>query len=198
MTVHFLKTEKLYFKQVWAKVKPFELRKDDRTPGYRVGDHLVLREMVLRKILYGPSLIIYTGREVVCKVTNILNVREFIPCDIDAGNWVVMGLEEVNRCEDGMISERLKGVTIDTVKVTEKKEREETMNKLFTNHLEQAARKLQAVEDTEYLMKLSNDLLTLLILYTKRLQEVEEEVGIRVDEAEEMEKFEALKKSIGG
>jgi len=60
VTVHDLKTHPKPFSQVWDRIKPFEIRKNDRN--YEIGDILFLRE-------YDPKEDTYSGRIVVARVT---------------------------------------------------------------------------------------------------------------------------------
>jgi hypothetical protein len=69
MTVHDLKIWPQYFDTVLSCVKTFEARKADRD--YRVGDHLVLREW--------SKIEEYTGREVIVRITYILDGELAIP-----------------------------------------------------------------------------------------------------------------------
>lgn len=61
--IHELKTINPHFKQVWDGDKTFELRKNDRD--FRVNDWLKLKE-------YDKEYDLYSGREVMCLVTHIL------------------------------------------------------------------------------------------------------------------------------
>lgn len=63
MTTHQLKTWPEYFQASWDGLKPWELRKDDRT--FRVGDELHLRE-------FDPKTQRYTGRNIHAKIEYIL------------------------------------------------------------------------------------------------------------------------------
>lgn len=60
---HDLKTDPDFFVEVWAGLKPFEIRKDDR--GFCAGDWLLLRE-------YDRESESYSGRELTAEVTYVL------------------------------------------------------------------------------------------------------------------------------
>lgn len=64
--LQFLKTDKNEFDLVYKGLKTFEIRKDDREPGYLVGDVLCLRETdnTGEQMKNGAALE-YTGRQ--CK-----------------------------------------------------------------------------------------------------------------------------------
>lgn len=59
--VHKLKTWPGYFWAIAARAKTFELRMNDRTGGFKVGDHLLLQE-------YRPTRQEYTGSEILVRV----------------------------------------------------------------------------------------------------------------------------------
>lgn len=63
MKTHELKTVNPYFQQVWDGDKTFELRKNDRD--FKVNEWLKLKE-------YDKESDTYSGREVACLVTHIL------------------------------------------------------------------------------------------------------------------------------
>jgi hypothetical protein len=63
---HFLKTDKTEFEAVYSGVKTFEIRKDDRNPGYFVGDVLCLKETEKTgQEMQDGAALEYTGRK--CK-----------------------------------------------------------------------------------------------------------------------------------
>lgn len=66
--VHTLKTWDEYFEAIWLKQKKFEVRIDDRE--YKKGDILQLQEWDTKKEEY-------TGREMFCDVTYMLEGGEF-------------------------------------------------------------------------------------------------------------------------
>lgn len=67
--VHELKIEKKYFDEQQIGRKNFEIRKDDRSPRFEIGDKLVLREYVKGE---------YTGRVLTRRITYILR-GEYCP-----------------------------------------------------------------------------------------------------------------------
>lgn len=67
--VHELKIEKRYFDEQQIGRKNFEIRKDDRSPRFEVGDKLTLREYVKGE---------YTGRVLTRRITYILR-GEYCP-----------------------------------------------------------------------------------------------------------------------
>ena len=80
---HELKTWAPYWELVWCGSKRFEIRKDDR--GFKVGDHLVLREW--------SAADGYTTRELTVTVCHIVrggNPAE--PVEGLAEGWVVMSI----------------------------------------------------------------------------------------------------------
>lgn len=80
---HDLKIWPEYFQAVKSGIKPFEVRKDDRT--FLEGDVLLLRE-------WNPDTKAYTGRELRRKVTYVFDLVD-IPGDVWRGtNYVVLGL----------------------------------------------------------------------------------------------------------
>lgn len=70
--VHEFKVWPRYFWAIAARAKTFEIRKNDRTGGFSVGNHLLLRE-------YCPDQDVYTGSRIlvrvdyVCGISNIMN-----------------------------------------------------------------------------------------------------------------------------
>lgn len=75
--VHNLKTLPKYFIDVKAGKKPFEVRKNDRN--FQVGDTLILQE-------YDPETG-YSGRQMTCLVTYILDEPEYVK-----EGYVVLGI----------------------------------------------------------------------------------------------------------
>jgi len=92
MTTHDLKCWTEYFNPVWNGVKLFEIRKNDRN--YKVGDYLRLKD-------YNPTTEKYMGRELLCKVTYLLDNKAFL-----AEGYVAMSLQVVERTTPSM-DERL-------------------------------------------------------------------------------------------
>lgn len=81
---HEVKSHPLAFEARWARLKPWELRKNDR--GYEVGHHLHERE-------YESGS--YTGRYMLSRITYLLGEQgqEFgIP-----GGYCIMTVEEIAR-----------------------------------------------------------------------------------------------------
>lgn len=66
--IHELKTHPPFFRAVYTREKPFEVRRDDRD--FRVGDSLVLRE-------WDPETESYTGRSCYRRVTYKLEGGRF-------------------------------------------------------------------------------------------------------------------------
>lgn len=85
---HELKTFPHPFAAVVKGTKMFEFRCDDRTPGFRVGDRLVLREF--HKDDGPPGA--YTGRSLTVVVTYLLRGPDF---GIPEG-FVCMSIEQGN------------------------------------------------------------------------------------------------------
>ena len=77
---HELKTWPAYFKDVLRGDKTFEVRRDDRTPMFKVGDTLILREWDERNG--------YSGDKLWRRVTYVLPGDQF---GIEKG-YVVLGL----------------------------------------------------------------------------------------------------------
>lgn len=77
--LHELKTWPVFYNDVLAGRKTFELRRDDR--GFEVGDILQLRE-------YDPETNAYTGRFVFKRVTTIVSKFPGL-----AEGYVIMGLQ---------------------------------------------------------------------------------------------------------
>jgi hypothetical protein len=93
---HELKVHARFFAALAAERKPFEVRRDDREPPYRVGDVLRLREYLLPTMGGGAMWVgecsAYTGREVRRRVTYVLRHADF-PEGVPDG-WCVLGLGE--------------------------------------------------------------------------------------------------------
>jgi hypothetical protein len=82
---HVLKTWPCYFKDVYAEIKKFELRKDDRN--FRVGDLLILRE-------WSPQTERFTGRECIRRV--VYKVSEGpLPIKGLLEEYCILGIERV-------------------------------------------------------------------------------------------------------
>jgi ASC-1-like (ASCH) protein len=68
MTLHELRTWPHFFEAVWDGRKTAELRRDDR--GFAVGDIILLQE-------YEPTSGDYSGREILARVTHIVDSATF-------------------------------------------------------------------------------------------------------------------------
>ena len=79
--VHELKIWEAYFREVKKGNKTFEVRLNDRN--FQVGDFLLLKE-------YDPDLEIYSGSEILCKVTYILDS----PIYLKSG-YIIMAIKEM-------------------------------------------------------------------------------------------------------
>jgi hypothetical protein len=86
ITAHELKTWPEFFNAVWSGDKKFELRADDKSPSYTVGQYLALDE-------FDPATQQYTGRWFVVRVTYLL--RGPSQFGLPAG-VVVMAIEVVS------------------------------------------------------------------------------------------------------
>lgn len=96
--IHELKTIPPYFQWSWLKIKPFEVRKNDR--GFQVFDVLVLKE-------YLPVSKEYTGRVIVARVTSIVEPYEgSIELGLKKG-YCVMGVNEIARFTDNQYERSL-------------------------------------------------------------------------------------------
>ena len=80
--VHYLKILPQFFEPVYAGLKTFEIRYNDRD--YQLGDFLYLQEWDYRKESY-------TGRKCVKRITYVLKDTEFIGL---ADGYCAMGLGE--------------------------------------------------------------------------------------------------------
>lgn len=69
MDIHFLKIVSEHYEAVDKGIKKAELRKNDR--GFKVGDYMVLQE------IYAKHPHLYTGRQLLCRITHILTDRQF-------------------------------------------------------------------------------------------------------------------------
>ncbi|WP_225428333.1 ASCH/PUA domain-containing protein [Levilactobacillus enshiensis] len=67
MTVHELKIQPEYFREVFLGNKTFEIRKNDR--GFHVGDTLILKE-------FSPENRFYTGRALARKITYMTEFQQ--------------------------------------------------------------------------------------------------------------------------
>jgi hypothetical protein len=65
--IHFLKTWPEFFKATMEGVKPFEIRKNDREGGFKVGDILILQEWFPPPNFQG----VYSGRYLARTVTYV-------------------------------------------------------------------------------------------------------------------------------
>ena len=82
--VHELKCWRQPYNMIVAGVKKYELRKDDRTPRFEIGDFLVLRE-------WEENLEVYTGRKSEVQVTHIMRPNSHFP-GLKSG-WCVMSIQ---------------------------------------------------------------------------------------------------------
>jgi len=93
MKVHELKCWPKHFSAIWDGTKRFEFRFNDRD--YKVGDYLHLREWE-PSLMYGVNAGgSYLGREIVLRVTYILDASEEQP-EFVPDNWIIMSLAETN------------------------------------------------------------------------------------------------------
>lgn len=99
MAEHELKVVPRFYAALVDGRKPFEVRRDDREPGYTVGDTLRLREWHPAEwfgdhdrgdCFEDPPC--YSGQEVRRRVTYVLRHRDF-PEGVPDG-WCVLGLSE--------------------------------------------------------------------------------------------------------
>ncbi len=109
---HELKTWPRYFTPIWDGLKAFEVRKDDRTDSFSVGDELTLREWVpcpgcnasgrewdagdkitCQQCFGERTLTGYTGRSILAKVTYVMRGGQF---GVKSG-YVVMGIQVLGR-----------------------------------------------------------------------------------------------------
>ncbi len=80
MTTHTLKTLDVFFRRIVSGHKQFEVRKDDRPEGYKVGDILHLKEIDVNGDETGPYINV--------EVTFILSGGQY---GVERG-YVVMGV----------------------------------------------------------------------------------------------------------
>jgi len=67
--IHEVKCIQPWFDDVWTRRKTFEVRFNDRN--YEVNELLLLRE-------YRPTSKTYTGKEILCEITYLLNHPQFV------------------------------------------------------------------------------------------------------------------------
>ena len=90
MKIHELKTDSEVFCAVIAKIKTFEIRKNDRD--FKFGDYLHLRETLYTgKDMINGHKLEYTGREVLVKVIYILHGPIYGLAD----GWCIMSIRAV-------------------------------------------------------------------------------------------------------
>jgi hypothetical protein len=101
--LHELKTDPIPFSHVYEGLKLFEIRRDDRTPVYAIGDRLNLRETHwtgLEMKDQGKPLE-YTGREIIVKVLHVMRGPVYGVQD----GWIIMSilsLEQFGRGDHGL------------------------------------------------------------------------------------------------
>ena len=100
--VHELKTDPEVFDAVWRGDKTHEIRLNDRD--YRVGDSVFLREtkytgeqMRYSRGACSPIPLIYTGRELMRKITHILSGYGL------EDNWVILSLAPTQGADDTQV-----------------------------------------------------------------------------------------------
>lgn len=91
MRAHQLKCWPRHFQAVFDGRKPFELRINDRD--FQIGDTLILDEWQPAANYDETKNGFYTGRQVTCTVTYILNCDESSPEFVPDG-WIIMGLKK--------------------------------------------------------------------------------------------------------
>jgi hypothetical protein len=102
MTTHELKTWPEYFEALADGSKQFEIRRDDRTPAFAVGDVLRLREWrsqwtdMPADVRCEHPEYVYTGRECWRRVTYVLRGVEATRDWLQPG-YCIMGLEDVEQ-----------------------------------------------------------------------------------------------------
>jgi len=84
MNTHWLKVWSEYYDDVVSGRKPFEVRVDDRTPPYEVGDTLILAD-------WDKDERKYVGRECEKEVTYVLRDPQFVLPD-----HCIMGIKEID------------------------------------------------------------------------------------------------------
>ncbi len=82
MKIHELKILEEYFNEVRMGNKTFEVRLNDRN--FQVGDFLLLKE-------FDPDREIYSGSEILCKVTYILDSPIFLK-----SGYIIMAIKEMS------------------------------------------------------------------------------------------------------
>ena len=84
MTIHDLKCWPEFFVGLRDGTKNFTIRKDDRTPRFKVGDTLHIME-------WDPEKVAYTGKYVVREVTCVWDLAKLL--GVPPGKYVGMGLK---------------------------------------------------------------------------------------------------------
>lgn len=104
--IHKLKTVPKHFQKVWDRKKLFEIRKNDRN--FKKGDLLVLREYFglvcfaeeKNLDLHTTTKEIYSGREIVARVTGVFDVSDCFK------NTVVLTIKVLKKRNKGLRTER--------------------------------------------------------------------------------------------
>ncbi len=94
MPTHNLKTDFDVFEQSWQRLKPFEIRFDDRN--FQVGDELVLCETKHSgsNMKFGAPLV-YTGRRIRQRIlSKLCGIYGLKP------GWCILGVEELHRVNE--------------------------------------------------------------------------------------------------
>jgi len=94
--VHHLKSWPEFFKLVWDRCKPYEIRKDDRQ--FRIGDKIILYEWDGRKSAIREADV-YTGREARGVITSITRAADCVPPGALGEGYAVLGIEWDARAE---------------------------------------------------------------------------------------------------
>ncbi len=90
INVHYLKTDRNVFQDVWNDLKTFEIRYDDRN--YKVNDILVLRKTVnTGEEMKAGYPLIYTGEEIIATVSYKLTGYGL------KDNWCILGLKNITK-----------------------------------------------------------------------------------------------------
>ncbi len=79
MIIHELKTLDVYFGALVKRDKTVEIRKDDRTPRFQVGDILALREVENSAVTCDGDVRMYTGLILYARVTHALWGNDGVP-----------------------------------------------------------------------------------------------------------------------